>query len=106
MQTGDTNCIHKNELDEACFQHDMVYGKYKGLERRTQSDKVLKDKAFEIANNPKYDGYQRGLASMVYRFFDNKSKGSGIKSMPNQQLANELHKPIIRKFKERKVYSF
>ena len=106
MQTGDTNCIHKNELDKACFQHDMVYGKYKGLERRTQSDKVLKDKAFEIANNPKYDGYQRGLASMVYRFFDNKSKGSGIKSMPNQQLANELHKPIIRKFKERKVYSF
>ena len=66
MQTGDTNYICKNELDKACFQHDMAYGKYKDLERRPQSDKVLNDKAFEIANNPKYDGYQRGLASMVY----------------------------------------
>ena len=83
----------------------MAYGKYKDLKRRTQSDKVLKDKAFEIANNPKYDGYQRGLASMVYKFFDKKSKGSGIKSMPNQQLTNELHKPVIRKFKKRKLYS-
>ena len=67
MQTGDTNYIYKNELDKACFQH-MAYGKYKDLERRTQSDKVLKDKAFEIANNSKYDGYQRGLASIVYVF--------------------------------------
>ena len=83
----------------------MAYGKYKNLERRTQSDKVLKGKAFEIANNSKYDGYQRGLASMVYSFFDKKSKGSGIKSMSNQQLANELHKPIIRNFKKIKVYS-
>ena len=83
----------------------MAYGKYKNLERRTQSDKVLKGKAFEIANNSKYDGYQRGLTSMVYSFFDKKSKGSGIKSMSNQQLANELHKPIIRKFKKIKVYS-
>ena len=61
--------INKSELDQACFQHDMAYGKYKDLERRTQSDKVLKDKGFEIANNPKYDGYQRGLASMVFKFF-------------------------------------
>ena len=68
MQTGDTNYIYKNDLDKACFQHDMAYGKDKDLERRTQSDKVLKDKAFEIANNPKYDGYQKGLASMVYKF--------------------------------------
>ena len=58
------------------------------LTKRTQSDKFLKDKAFEIASNPKYDGYQRGLASMVCNFFDKKSKGSGIKSMPNQQLKN------------------
>ena len=79
MQTGDTNYIYKNELDKACFQHDMAYGKYKDLEKRTQSDKVLKDKAFEIANNPKYDEYQRGLASIVYKFFDKKSKGTGIK---------------------------
>ena len=53
IQTGDTNYIYKNELDKACFQHDVAYGKYKDLERRTQSDKVLKDKAFEIANNLK-----------------------------------------------------
>ena len=81
----------------------MAYGDFKDLKRRTQSDKVLKDKAIEIASNPKYDGYQRGLASMVYKFFDKKSKGAGIKQ--NQQLANELHKPIIRKYKKRKVYS-
>ena len=65
---------------KACFQHDMAHGDFKDLVRITQSDKVLKDKAFEIANNPKYDGYQRGLASMVYKFFDKKSKGSGIKN--------------------------
>ena len=62
MQTGDTNYIYKSELDKACFQHDMAYSKYKDLEKRTQSDKVFKDKAFAIAKNPKYDGYQRGLA--------------------------------------------
>ena len=66
----------------------MAYGKYKDLERKTQSDKDLKDKAFEIANNSKYDVYQRGLVSMVYKFFDKKSKEAGIKSMSNQQLAN------------------
>ena len=88
-------------MDKSCFQHDMAYDKYKDLEKRTPSDKVLKDKASEIANNPKYDGYQRGLALMVYKFFDKKSKGTGIKNeiKQNQQLANELHKPIIRKFK-------
>ena len=99
MQIADTNYIYKNELDKACFQHDMAYGKYKDLQRKIQSDKVLKDKAFEIANNPKYDGYQRRLVSMVWKFFDKKSKGAGIKYMPNQHLANEFHKPIIRKFK-------
>ena len=85
----------------------MAYGNFKDLKRRTFSDKVLKDKAFNIAKNPKYDGYQRGLASMVYKFFDKKSKGSGV-NIPlefNEQLAKELHKPIIRKFKKRKVYS-
>ena len=69
MQTEDSNYIYKNEFDKACFQHDMAYGKYKDLEKRAQSDKVLKGKAFEIGNNPKYDGYQRGLASIVYKFF-------------------------------------
>ena len=78
MQTGNTDFIHKNELDKACFQHDRTYVKSKDLVKRTQSDKVLKDKAFKIAIDPKYDGYQRGLASMVYKFFDTKSKVSGI----------------------------
>ena len=105
MQTGNTDFIYKKELDKACFQHDMAYGKSKDLVRRTQSDKVLRDKAFEIASDPKYDGYQRGLASMVYKFFNKKSNGSGITNESNYQLANELHKPIIKKFKKRKVYS-
>ena len=64
-QTGNTNFIYKNKLDKACFQHDMAYGKTKDSVKRTQSDKVLKDKALEIASDPKYDSYQRGLASMV-----------------------------------------
>ena len=76
----------------------MAYGKPKDLVKRTQSDKVLKDKAFKIANNPNYDSQQRGLASVVYRIFDKKSKGSGIIIEPNYQLANKLHKRIIRKF--------
>ena len=76
----------------------MAYGKAKDLVRRTQSDKVLRDKAFKIANDPKYDGYQGDLASMVYTFFDKKSSGSIITNEPNYQLADELHKPIIRKF--------
>ena len=107
IQAGDTNYIYKNELDKACFQHDMAYGKYKDLEKKAQSDKILKDKVFEVATNPKYDGYQRGLASMVYKFFDKKSKGTGIKNeiKESQQLANELHKPMVRKFKKREVYS-
>ena len=79
MKTGNTNYIYRNELDKACFQHDMAYGDFKDLKRRTQSDNVLKDKAFKIANNPKYDGYQRGLASIVYKFFEKKSKAAGIK---------------------------
>ena len=105
MQTANTDFICKNELDKACFQHDMAYDKSKDLAKRTQSDKVLRNKAFKIASDPKYDGYQRGLASMVYKFFDKKSSGSGIANEPNYQLANELHKPIIKKFKKRKVYS-
>ena len=64
-ETGDTSYIYKNELDKACFQHDIVYGDFKDLARRTASDKALRDKAFNIAKNSKYDGYQRRLASMV-----------------------------------------
>ena len=102
MKTENTGFIYRNELDKACFQHDMAYGKAKYLVRRTQSDKVLKDKAFKIAIDPKY---QRGLASMVYKFFNKKSKGSGITNESNYQLANELYKPIIKKFIKRKMYS-
>ena len=99
-ETGDTSYIYKNEPDKPCFQHDMSYGDFKDTEKRTASDKVLREKAFNIAKNPKYDGYQRGLASMVYKYFDKKSKGSGI-NIPldfNEQLAKELHKPIFRSF--------
>ena len=102
MQTGNTDFIYKNELDKACFQHDMAYGKTKDLVKGTQSDKSLKDKAFKTASNRKYDGYQRGLASMVYKFLDKKSSGSGVATKPNYQLANELHRQIIRKFKMEK----
>ena len=105
-ETGDTSYIYKNELDKACFQHDMAYGDFKDLAKRTAANKVLRDNAFKIATDQKYDGYQRGLASMVCKFFDKKSSGSGLPSnKENIQLANELHKPIIRKFKKRKVHS-
>ena len=87
MQTRDTRFIYLNDLDKACFQHDMTYGSYKELVKRTES--VFRDKAFQIASDPKYDGYERGLASIVYKFFDRKSVGSGAKSMLNQQLTNE-----------------
>ena len=75
-----------------------AYGDFNNLARRTASDKVLRGKAFSIAKNLKYDGYQRELASMVYKFLDKKSKGSGIANEPNYQFADELHKPIIRNF--------
>ena len=106
MQTGNTNFIYRNELDKACFQHDMAYGKTKDLAKRTQSDKVLRDKAFKSVSNPKYDGYQRGLASMVDKFFDKKSSGSGIANEPTYQLVNELHKPIVRKLKKKSLFIF
>ena len=70
LQTWNTDFIYRSELDKACFQHDIAYGKSKDLAKRTQSVKVLRDKAFKIAINPKYDGYQRGLTSMVYKFFN------------------------------------
>ena len=73
MQTGNTDFTYRNKLDKACFQHDIAYGKSKDLTKRIQSDKVLRDKAFKIASDPKYDVYQRGLASMVYKFFDKKT---------------------------------
>ena len=114
--TGDTRYIYRNELDKACFQHDSAYADHKDLINRKKADKVLKDKAYNIATNPKYDGYQRGLASMVNKFFDKKSAGSGINTIKSTAepsalarnssiLADELHKSIIKKSKKRKVYS-
>ena len=110
-RTGDRRYIYRNELDKACFQHDSAYADHKDLINRTEADKVLKDKAYDIASNPEYDGYQRNLASMVYKFFDKKSTGSGFKKLKNTTkpsssiLADELHKPVNRKFKKTKVYS-
>ena len=105
-ETGDTTYIYRNELNKDCFQLDMAYGYFKDLARRKASDKVLRDKAFNIAKSPKYDRYQKGLASMVYKFFDKKSAGSGVATLANKsdfnndQLAEELHEPIIKKFKK------
>ena len=105
-ETGDTNYVYKNELDNACFVHDAAFSDSKDLTKRTIADKNLKNRAFDIAKDPKYDGYQRGLASMVYKFFDSKVSGSSAKLISeNEQLVNELHKPIIRNFEKRKVYS-
>ena len=99
-ETGDTKYVYKNKLDKACFQHDMAYGDFKDLAKRAASDKILRNDAFNIAENPKYDGYQRGLASMVYKCFEKKSTGSGVNMHTNNKhpLAEELHKTIFRKF--------
>ena len=105
MQTGNTDFIFTNQLDKASFQHDMAYDKSQNLAKRTQSDKFLRVKAFRIASYPKYDGYQRGLASMVYKFFNKKFSGSGVATERNHQLENELQRQIIRKLQRRKVYS-
>ena len=83
----------------------MVYGESKDLAKWTKSDKVLRNKAFKIASDPKQNGYQTGLASMAYKFFYKKSSGSGVDAEPNYQLASELHRQTIRKFKRWKVYS-
>ena len=83
MQTGNAHFMYKNELDKTCFQH-MAYSKSKDLVKRIQSDKIFRDEAFKIASNPKYNGYQRGFASMVYNFFDKKSSGSGITTNSTQ----------------------
>ena len=88
-ETRDKKFIYRNELDKACFQHDMAYGDFKDLARRTAADKVLRDKAFNVAKDPKYDGYQ----------MDSSGVNNEIKQ--NQQVAEETHKPIIRKFKKK-----
>ena len=104
--------MYKNELDKACFAHDVAFSDSKDLTKRTVADKILRNKACNTAKNPKYDGYQRGLASMVYKFLDKKSptladkstEGSGVNTklpLQNRQLAKELHK----EFEKRKVHA-
>ena len=110
-RTGDTRLLYRNGLDKTCFKHDAAYSEYKDVENRLISDQKLRNSAYDIASNPKYDDYQRGLASMVYKFFDSKvapldkktMSGKGIKI--NKILAEELHKPVIKKFNKRKVYA-
>ena len=97
MQTGNTDYIYKNDLDKVCFQHDMAYGRYKYFTKITKSDNISRYKAFTIAINTKYDGYQRRIFLMIYRFFDKKS-------MSNQQLVDKLYKQILSKFERKIVY--
>ena len=120
-RTGDTRLLYRNELDKACFKHDVAYAKYKDVENRLKSDQKLRNSAYDVASNPKYDGYQRGLASIVYKFFDSKVAPLDKKTMSgkgnakhsslertkevNRILAEELHKPVIKKFNKRKVHS-
>ena len=110
-RTGNINLLYRNALDKACFKHGAAYAKYKDVENRLIADDKLKNSAYDIAINPEYDGYQRGLASMVYKFFNSKvaprnktNSGKGTKEV-NKILAEELHKPVIRTFNKRKVYS-
>ena len=97
-ERGNLKHLYRNELDGACFAHDAAYSDSKDLPKRTIPDKVLRDRAYEIARNCGYDGYQRVLASMVYKFFDKKT---GPEISANEELAEELHKPVINKFKKR-----
>ena len=100
MKDGRLSNILKNRLDAACFQHDSAYAKYKDRLDRKQCHIVLKNKALKIATDPKFNGYQRGLASMGYNFFNERTKGPGINLQENslniEILAEELHKPIIK----------
>ena len=88
MQTGNTGFIYRNKLDTACFQHIWLMV---NVAKRSQSDKVFREKAFKIESDPKYGGYWRGLASIIYKPFDKRSSESSVATEPNYQLANELH---------------
>ena len=102
---GKLSHILKNRLDAACFQHDSAYAKYMDRLNRKESDIVLKNKALKTATDPRVNEYQTGLASMVYKFFNERTKGSGINILVNSELTEEVHKPIIKNFTRRKVYS-
>ena len=101
-ETGSLKHLYRNELDKACFAHDVAYSDNKDLAKRTVSDKILKDRAYKIARYPKYNGYQSALASMVYKLLDKKT---GLTASADEELAGELHKPVIKKFKRRRVYA-
>ena len=105
MQTGNTNYIYKIDLDEACFQQDMAYGKYKDLTKGTESDTVLRDKAFKIAGNSKYDGYQRGLVSIVYKFLIKNQKSVILNLSQINNLQMNVITQLLEKFKRRRVCS-
>ena len=107
-ETGGSRYIYQNELDKACFQHGMAYGGFKYLTRRTASDKILRDLKFNIAKNPKYDEYQKVIASMVYKLFDKKTVDGAVKNeiIQNKELVEELHKAIVTNcLEKRKVNS-
>ena len=95
-ETRDLKHIYKNKLDKAFFALDAANSDSKDLAKRTISDKILKDSAYETAINPKYDDYHRGSVSTVNKFFDKKT---GLGASINEELAQELHKPVIKKFK-------
>ena len=112
-ETGDSRYIYQNELGKACFQYDIAYGEFKDLTGRTAADKVSRNKALKIAKSSKHDEYQGGLPLMVCKFFNKKiallpdryaSGGAGAITS-NKELAEELHKPIMREFEKRKVHS-
>ena len=97
-KTGNLKQLYWNGLHKACLAHDAAYSDSKYLAKRTISDKILKNRAYEIARNCKYDGYQRALASMVYKFFDKKIE-TGVSI--NEKIAEELHKPVIKKLQKK-----
>ena len=102
-ETGNLKHLYRSELGKAYFAHDAAYFDSKDLARRTISDKVLKERAYEIARNSKYDRYQRELTSMVYKCFDKKKTSSSVSV--NEELPEELHKPIMEKFQKKTVYA-
>ena len=98
-EAGNLKYLYRNELGKACFAHDAAYSDSKDLAKEATWDKILTDRAYEIARNHKYHGYQRALASMIYKIFDEKT---GSEVSVNEELAEELHKPVIKKIKRRK----
>ena len=104
IDTGDTSHIFKNELDKACFYHDSAYSKFKDVLNRQVADRKLMEQSIHIARDESIDGYQRALAAMIYKFFEKKIQmGQGTW---NEMLADELHKPVRRKFLRRSVISY